>query len=353
MAEQLVFHDRADSIKAAVREYWQRKQRRIARLLQPIPAEQQHLRLSIRPAHDGWDIRLVLMLPTGTLVVDEACPLNQWRAALDRATDKLATEIRKHKERLRHDDLYRRKRRREGDFAQAQSALDADHRRQQRGAFIELLWPLLRGLADHARRELTLAQLEGSVHPGELTVADLLDEVAARAWKDYAQRPRHMSLDQWLVQLLHGVLDEYRLQAGSPAVSVHEPIPASDARYQVESGWVTDNEPFFDEAEPLTLYQTLPDQEVPQPWQELEAREQQRWLLDQLRRLPPAARRAFTLHAVEGWDPDDIAMVQGRSSEEVRRDIEMARQALRQGLTGEAAGPAQCATPMADQGGVA
>jgi len=109
MAEQLLLHDCPSSLKEAVREYWQRKARRIERLLHPVPPDQQHLRLAVRWQNDRWDVRLVLILPTGTLVADVAAGAHEWRAAIDRAAHKLAGEIRRHKQRLRHEDVYRRK----------------------------------------------------------------------------------------------------------------------------------------------------------------------------------------------------------------------------------------------------
>ena len=47
---------------------------------------------------------------------------------------------------------------------------------------------------------------------------------------------------------------------------------------------------------------------------------------------PTDQRRAFTLHVLEGWDVVDIALVQGRSAEEVQADIEVVRRALRERL---------------------
>jgi hypothetical protein len=53
-------------------------------------------------------ISIVLTLPTGTLVADMAG--THWAEVLDGAADRLAAEIRRHTARIRHDDVYRRKR---------------------------------------------------------------------------------------------------------------------------------------------------------------------------------------------------------------------------------------------------
>lgn len=339
MAEQIVIPEESTELKERVSDYWNRKRRRIKRLLQPIPEDQQSLRLSMRPAKNGWDVRVILVLPTGTLVAEEQTfHRDEWPAAVDRVADKLAMEIRRHKEKLRHDDVYRRKRRREDEFHRVRSFLESDVRKGDRASFMELIRPLLRQVADQAHHELLVAQLEGAIRPGELSVSDLVDEVAVRAWENYDHRPTRLNLDQWLLHLLHEVLDEYYQKVSRTDHSVEEPIPADDPRYQTDIGWMVENEPYLQNfLSPLTLYQTLPDHEVPEPWQELAAQEQMQWLVNQLRRFPHPARRAFMLHVVEGWDASEIALLQNRSVDQVREDIDRVRESLRQRLSSQSA----------------
>jgi hypothetical protein len=56
--------------------------------------------------------------------------------------------------------------------------------------------------------------------------------------------------------------------------------------------------------------------------------DQMKWVMTQLSELPSDRRRAFTLHVLDGWEPDEVAMIQGRPVEEVRGDIEEARRML-------------------------
>ena len=85
----------------------------------------------------------------------------------------------------------------------------------------------------------------------------------------------------------------------------------------------------------MTLEDILPSHEADEPWQQLEAIDQMKWVLAQLGAVSATQRRAFTLHLLDGWEPDEIAMVQGRSVEEVRGDIEAVRQMLRNRLGSE------------------
>jgi ribosome-associated translation inhibitor RaiA len=112
MSEQLVFHNCPTTIKQGVRDYWARKAKRIQRLLDPFPAEQQHLRLAVRPhagRADQYELRGVLTLPTGTLVAEARSNLRDFHEALDLVVDRLGMEIRRHKSHLRRGDFARRK----------------------------------------------------------------------------------------------------------------------------------------------------------------------------------------------------------------------------------------------------
>jgi hypothetical protein len=71
---------------------------------------------------------------------------------------------------------------------------------------------------------------------------------------------------------------------------------------------------------------------MPTPEQIAERRELQRWIVRTLAGLPAAWRRAFTLHAIAGLSPADIARLTGRAEADVARDLEHARHYLAERL---------------------
>jgi RNA polymerase sigma factor (sigma-70 family) len=269
-----------------------------------------------------------MLLPNGTLVAEDTAKSSH--AALDRVSDRLASEIRKHKDLMRKDDLRRRRRRREREFVDADVFLTEQARLEDRVSFFAYVRPLLRRLRSQAHRELTLAQLEGNVSPGELTVSDVLDETIVRAWDQFGVRPTDEPLDQWLIGLLHRVIDEYKGE-----VAVETPVEAvveTDAHYEVTDGWVAENEPYWGELDTVTVDEVLPDYETSEPWQDLAADEQQRWILKRLKGMPRRQRRAFLLHALEGWSLEDIANLYGCGPSDIRNDIERTKTHLREQL---------------------
>jgi DNA-directed RNA polymerase specialized sigma24 family protein/ribosome-associated translation inhibitor RaiA len=279
-SEQLVFKQFPDNLKDQARKLWERRQKKLERLLEHFPSDQRHLRVVFDENQHHkrlYDVHAVLTLPTGTLVAEAQAYDPKLIDAVDRVADQLENEIIRHKALLRHDYLYKRKRRRWEDSAGIRPALESYHREHQREQFVELLRSPLRDIEAHARRELAMAQLEG-IRPDELTVSDLLDQVAVRAWDRFEDWPAARPLEQWLTQILHEVLDEKRVES-PPAASIHDKIAGDDP-------------------------------------------------LAQLASYPREKRRAFTLHELEGWDIVDIASVLGRSSEQVRADIDAVRQGL-------------------------
>ncbi len=96
MAEHVIFRDCSNGIKKDIGEYWDRKRARLERLLVHFPDDQRHLHLTVQRQDLGYSAHAVLRLPTGTLVAE--APAQEHRAALDIVADRLAEEIRRHKD---------------------------------------------------------------------------------------------------------------------------------------------------------------------------------------------------------------------------------------------------------------
>jgi RNA polymerase sigma factor (sigma-70 family) len=336
-------------VKKDLQEYWAKKWPRLQKLLVRYHADLQDVRLTVtyhqqNPQRGWYDLRAVIHLPTGTLVAeaDEKEPCERpWRAGLDRAADALAREIKRHKELVRHDYLFKRKARRREDLGAAGPLLQKDKAGGRRDDFFRLLRPHLDLLRDYAGRELRMLELDGPLHKGEMTVTDLLDEVLTRAWQRFDEflaferpqdrSPRHLTLDLWLTDLLHETLVEWIKQEPRPHVSLEEKVPVRpDQVPQVdEQEWWS---VLLGQDESLTLEDLLPDPEADDAWDELEAEEQRERLLSLLNELPVTQRQAFLLHALEDYGVAEIAMLQDRPEKEVRADIEAARQTLQERL---------------------
>ncbi len=120
MSSHLVLSGVDDAVKARLEKYWEKKLPRLQKLLVPYRTDLQEIRLTVsrhrRNPHGQWyEGRAVIHLPTGTLAA-EANDKDP-HVVLDLITDALVTEIKRHKERVRRDYLFKRKARNRADLS--------------------------------------------------------------------------------------------------------------------------------------------------------------------------------------------------------------------------------------------
>jgi len=332
MSDHMVFQGCASWQKEAIRAYWQEKMPRIERLLTRFPEDQRELRVTATHKPKRFEMHVVLLLPTGSLVAEASSPTD--RDAIDAVAGKLAAEVRRHKEVIRREHLYRRKQNRTELSRRVEVQLQPRAEKMDRNAFFDLLSPLMARLRDHADRELAVARLQERIGREQVTVTDLLDETILRAWAQVDGRDRAVPLEVWLTRLLHEVLDEEATGARA-AFSLDAEVDGLDPGREAAAGRALDDAPAWEEPLALTFDDVLPSQDVGEPWQQLAAVDQMKWVLAQLSEVSPSQRRAFTMRLLDAWEPEEIAMIQSRSTEEVRRDIEAVQELLRTRLEGE------------------
>jgi RNA polymerase sigma factor (sigma-70 family) len=324
MQPHWVFNDCSEGVKREIRAYWEKKQPRLEKLLQHSQPDRQYLGLTVyrhtQPAR--FEVRAALHLPTGTLVAEET--EEEFVRTLDRVVEVLAREIKRHLERLRRDHLYRRKARRREALTAARPLLERDASSGRRKAFFDLLWPQLHSLNGYARRELNILELEGALPKGELTPADLADEVLIQAWERFPHWPRHKPLDLWLVELLHECLERWCKEP--PALSL-----VGQAEDRGREREMQEWDSLMGAAEQVGLEDLVSGSEAG-AWERLEAEEQRGQLSAVLAKLPRRQRQAFVLHVLEGFDLMEIAMIQDRPEQAVTADVEAAEQALQKRL---------------------
>jgi DNA-directed RNA polymerase specialized sigma24 family protein/ribosome-associated translation inhibitor RaiA len=250
--------------------------------------------------------------------------------ALDGAADKLEKTLKRTLG--RKDSLFQRKARERAELTAADTLLNRNAEAGKQEDFLKLLRPLLGYLRDHARRELRILEINGALHAGEITVADLLDEVVTRAWLQFADRPWRMSLDLWLMNLLYETFEVWTKQEPRMHRSLHERagevLPEDVPQVDDQEWWVW----LLGEEQTITLEDTIRSRESTSAQQQLEANELKDRIHALVGKLSKPQRQAFVLNVFEAYEPFEIAMLQDRPETEVRADIEAARNTLREQL---------------------
>lgn len=334
-----VFND-CDAEKSRARAYWEKKLPRIERLLKRFRDDlcEMQLTLTRHANSDPWELRAILQLPTGTIVADERRA--ELEEAIDKVVDHLVENLRRHKQRVRKDYVYRRRRLNREAVSAAGPYLSRDVEANRRQAFFQLLQPLMPSVYDYARRALRILEIEGSVPHNELTARDLVDDVLVRAWDQYADRPPKMDLDVWLIGLLRERIaeiasDRVTVRLGEPAAEPSEEPLTPDEDVGEIDFWL---ERIFRSHEPVTLEDLVPDWEASDQLGELDEAAMQQCLETALARLPRDQREALLLHGIEGFEIGEIAMIQDRSEEAVEQAIQEARAALVEAFSQQVAG---------------
>lgn len=313
--------------KAALERWLERKQPRLDRLLSRYGADLKLLRLTVHrlARGGGYQLRGVLELPTGTLVAEARG--NTPGAGISSLLETLVGEVKKHKAKVRGDQSFRRKLRKRQDLSAAGPQLTEALAAGRRARFFELLRPALQSLFEHARHELRLAELEGSLPAGHYAPEDLVDEVLSQAWQQFDERPQRTPLDLWLLSLMRDRLKQWCAEPRPIFLSEQAPQAAADHE-EADEWWAmllaNEGAPALEE---VIADRPSPAEQLGEGEPALDGR-----VLSLVRRLAPRQRQMLLLHVLEGYRTAELAMLFDASEQQIRSELRAAQQALRQWL---------------------
>lgn len=327
MNSHVIFVACLEPVKAEVEAYWAKKVPRLRKLLGPFGEALPEIHLTVachqqNPQSEWYEVGGVIHLPTGSLAARASDKVP--RVAVDLVADKLVEEIKRHKEHLRHGYEFKRKLREA--VSAAGPVLQRHNEHGRKDQFFRELRPLLRYLYNHARREVRFLQVDVMLPADEGLVPDLLEELVALAWQQFDKRPRHMSLEVWLTDLLHDILEGW-IKEGPRQHTLLEERTGADLMDEKKL-WAE----LLDTEETFTPTDLIPEAETMSAWEQLGEKEQKDWLLALLGELPKEQRQAFLLHVLEHYTPAEIAVLQDRDESRVMADIDAARRTLKDRL---------------------
>ena len=73
--------------------------------------------------------------------------------------------------------------------------------------FFAQILPLLDSLKSYIKRRLKIAYLSLEITTPVYTSDDILDTAILRAYKNYARKPKELTLEQWLYQIANDILE--------------------------------------------------------------------------------------------------------------------------------------------------
>jgi DNA-directed RNA polymerase specialized sigma24 family protein/ribosome-associated translation inhibitor RaiA len=298
----------------------------VGRYLSRFPSDTVALHVHVEKSRhrNYYRIGTQLAVPGGTLISrQEGYDL---MGALRKAFDELEHELLRHISRLRQDDAWHRKERRE-ELRRLTKTIEA---RPETGAeaFGDQVRALLPQLQNFVQRDVSALRARGDLNPDYPTPQDIVDDVLALAYERFGERPKDIDLLHWLYQLTHEVLnDETRKnlrEEGRFSLVSKPPRPRDHTLDEQDQGAFE----FWKPDEMLSIDNVLPVLEDT-PEDKVGEEELRKYFHDVLAKMPNNWRRAIWLAQAEAIPVGRAARMMGASEDEVKRWIQQGDEYLR------------------------
>ncbi len=292
----------------------QRRLEKIDRLLEKFNDDLLFLRLNFKQIkkRKRYVVRLVLDIAGRYLRAKKEGP--DLVAVTTDAFDALIREINKFKEFLRHEPEYRRKVRPTYKEKMAQAQLQTEVQE----AFEKFVENLMPRLYSFALKEVRNRIYQGQLKPGDIQVKDVLDEAIVRVSDSIKQKTEfeEKEVRKELYRQIISVINQWTRERRTQISVLEKTLPPEEIDTELYEFYQPDDIVHVEDIIPDTI--ETPDEEV-------EEEEMQKAIDHVLSVLPDKWRQAFRLIELEGFSPEEVAMIQDRSVEEVKKEVEMAR----------------------------
>lgn len=310
----------------------QQQTEKLERYLQVFRPQLVHLKgvIEENSVRQGFLVALNLRLPSGQMTSQETSPTAI--TALKLAFDDIAEQVKKHKDLLRNQHSWPRRRGQRSAVIETVPFEDtvAAVKPEQVSAndiseYINVNFPRLRRFIE---RELRYREDQDQLLAGSVMVEDVVNEAIANALSDGYEKPERMKLEPWIHRLAAQAIDHLSSNGHDEG---NIPLERSRGEQNVRG---TDEAllQFHQPDEKLFEESVIADPAANNP-EELAAR---RELIGQiettLRDAGRNEREAFIFYTIEGFTLDEIADITNHTVEEVRAAITRAREHLQRAL---------------------
>jgi len=306
---------------------------KLQKRLQVFRPDLVHLRVSLdqATAKEGFNVSLDLRLPSGDIAAQETGTSAE--GAIRKAFDDLIEQVSKHKDRLRAQHKWVRRRRVGRTRPQPQvpfeetvaAVLPEKVSDEDVSSWVNANLNRLMRFVD---RELRFREASGQMQPDQVTPEEVVDETIAHALGD-GDKPEKVALEPWLFALARRSMQEL----GRRSAPDENAVPLTQALQGVTSTGHDEERMQFHQPDETPLAQdNVADRGAPTP-EEIAMSDELVGMVDvSLRGTKTDDREAFLLYAIEGFTIDEIAVITNRAAEQVRASIKAAREHLRRTL---------------------
>lgn len=305
--------DLSDNLKKMI----ERKASKLRKILPTFSPEVLDLHLSIEKLPRGHRFETVLVLTTPQTSIRVEGVEDNATASVLRAFDELFRRVKRFKSQLNRERFWQRP------PLRPEAVVSKGHLRDLESAINRNLDKV----ENYIRREIFHQAVLDGLPPGLIQPQALMDDVFLHVTSQAHLRPENVPVDQWMFQIAREKVRE-RLESLERAEEEYHLEERSDE----VSPWDDEDLNFYQPDEVLRLEDVLPDAHSSDPEQLMAWEESEEQLLRAIAHLPAVVRESFVLYALDGFSSDEVAMITGKTPQEILADVETARAELRQKL---------------------
>jgi DNA-directed RNA polymerase specialized sigma24 family protein len=293
---------------------------------------------------EGVGVSLNLRLPSGQMAAKEEAPTAV--AAVKAAFEDLLLQVNKHKEHLRSthkwtprqtDELGRHSVRRNSSVPFEETVAAVSPEKISADDVRSYVNANLARLERFVEREIYFRETAGQIVRNSISKEEVIDETIAAALggggdEPVREQPERLALEPWLYRLALDALNllsrpDVLSQPDETNVTVAH-MEGSPRRAMARAGDDSAAQ-FLEPDEPVGEETVIADERAATPEQIVGSDEMMRLIASALRDVSSDHREAFILHAIEGFDIDEISAITGVPPEQVFESISAARDHLR------------------------
>jgi ribosome-associated translation inhibitor RaiA/DNA-directed RNA polymerase specialized sigma24 family protein len=250
---------------------------------------------------------------------------------IDFTLDKLMRQIERNRERTRPaHSKYPRKVSLKERWTELEERLAPPHKEADREDFFKAIEALVKPAIALIHHEIEHLKLARNIDEDEYDAATIIDDAVLKLWEERRKKPASLTLQQWFYRtafdILNGKLKESDME--DDALSIDRVVPEESEAFEV-SNMGDEVKDFWQPDEVTTIADTIGANISSQGLAPTQ-KKQYRKVLQALHLLPHPARQAFLLKFREGFQEEEIALIQKRSIALVKKDLASSLQLLRQ-----------------------
>ncbi len=297
-----------------------RKTEKLNTLLEKFQPDMVHLRIDLEHLNkkNRYNARLILELPQKTLRAEKQG--ENLTKAINESFNSLFREVNKFKSFLRHEPEYKRKLRPN----HKEMLLATQTPEELHELYLDFVEKNFGRFYNFAFREIRNRIYQGALKPGDVQVRDVLDEAVVKVWDEVSGKFDEGQIRKRIYRKIVDIVDRRVRERKLFAVPLERKVSVHDLDTELYE--------FYQPDDVVRLEDVIPDPTAPEPeeWYEEEKIEE---TVDRvISLLPNRWRQALNLIELEGFSPEEVAMIQEVPVETVKEEVELAKRFLREKL---------------------